>query len=188
MQNVIADEINYMVSFILNYLILWLFLISTLINFASSISSGSFSDWHLGRKEVTLLSFVMFVSYLLSAPLNQLDNQVVFGVVLTFLTVYFIFDILTMLLIGKVLNFKTNEGRVCQFYLLMGMAINASVFLLLQIWFSYDAKSIPVWVLDFYTIIINLVDVIMVLILILRKDFLGLCKLRGVLDNCNVNT
>ncbi|WP_212751001.1 hypothetical protein, partial [Pseudoalteromonas ruthenica] len=59
--NVIADEINYMVSFMLNYLILWLFLISTLINFASSISSGSLSDWHLGRKEVTLLSFVMFI-------------------------------------------------------------------------------------------------------------------------------
>ena len=114
--NYISDmamlEINYMISFIFNYLILWLFLISTLINFASSISFGSFSDWHLGRKEVTLLSFVMFVSYLLSAPVNQLDNQVVFGVVLTFLTVYFIFDILTMLLIGKVLNFRTNEERV----------------------------------------------------------------------------
>ncbi|RXE96218.1 hypothetical protein D9981_12515 [Pseudoalteromonas phenolica O-BC30] len=92
-------------------------------------------------------------------------------------------DILTALLIYKVVNVSSRQGQLCKFYLLCGLLFNALLFLIIQIeiFLVYEGFKAyePWWLWYVFSIGINSSDGMMVLVLILQKDFL---KVYGLLN------
>lgn len=169
-------DVSNVFSVLLNYIFIWLFLLTTLINFSKS-SSFNYSVTDSIRKETTFLSLTMFLSYFLSINVGDFGVQYVNGFLLSFHFFYFIFDVLTMLILFFLLKVNTERARVCRFYLLFFLGCNAVLFLLMHIeivlyWEVHGAYS-HWWFWDLFTYSINIFDTLMVLSLLTCKDFLG---------------
>lgn len=85
---------------------------------------------------------------------------------------WILYDILTILLIIS-LNKLTKQKYCCAAkYTIIGLTLNAILFLLIHIDLRILDNREPWWFWYFYTLAINTIDVIMVAVLILDRDFL----------------
>ena len=127
-------------------------------------------------KEPILLSAIMFLSYFFGNVIDYFVNLKAFISYFHPNSYYLVLDILTALLIYKVVNVTSRQGQLCKFYLLCGLLFNALLFLIIQIdiFLVYEGfKPYERWWLWYvFSIGINSSDAIMVLVLILQKDFL----------------
>ena len=127
------------------------------------------------KRDTNLLfsSFVMMVSYTLS------DYFFTWLSIKT--TVYLdwaIYDVLTILILSLSLACK-KKTSVSFIYLTVGLSINLTFFLLMY-FDLYVHQNKERWLLwDIYAVSVNIIDVIMIVALIVDRDFLGLNKLKN---------
>lgn len=181
-------ELGVAVSYFLNHFVVWLFLMAAMFNFSKTskvnLQTGGEACF---RKELTLLSLVMFLSYLLSTHFQEFRVYLFYDYPVTRYSVYFIFELITIFVVYFFLDIKTKVGVISRFYLLVGMFINGSFFMAFH--FMHYTYASANWVLSFpwlaetFFYVINAIDLIMFLSLVLTKDYIGLYRLRCILFN-----
>ncbi|TMO55496.1 hypothetical protein [Pseudoalteromonas phenolica] len=149
---------------------------ATLLNFVR-MSGWQFQNANKAKvKEPVVLSAIMFLSYFFGSVIDYLLNLKEFISYFHPNSYYLLLDILTALFIYRVINASSKQGQLCKFYLLCGLLFNALLFLIIQIeiLLIYEGfKPYERWWLWYaFSIGINTFDGIMVLVLILQKDFL----------------
>lgn len=169
---------------VMNNLIVWLFFLATLINLARNTSPKKLYDKDsLFPRELLNLSGVMFLSYLLSLPLYDFSGLKFYGFFISQQLVYLVYDLLTIFVVCNVLNVLSNKAKVVRFYLVLGMTINGILFFVVHICIINAEKGtpfLPLWMVDFYFYTINISDAVMVISLVLCRDFLLLYKLKNM--------
>ena len=152
------------VSFYIGALVQWGFLMAFLYSFVSSINTPD--------KKRVWLSLVMTVSYLSSL---FIDIQTVLYLD------FFYFDIATIFAL-VILNLFIRE-RFIFVYLLVGLSVNAILFLGMHL----DAvvfNNYEPWLFTIvYSWLVNFNDFAMVAVFFIKKDFLGLVRLKNVVFN-----
>ena len=152
------------VSFYIGALVQWGFLMAFLYSFVSSINTPD--------KKRVWLSLVMTVSYLSSL---FIDIQTI-----RYLD-FFYFDIATIFAL-VVLNLFIKE-RLISAYLSTGLSVNAILFLGMHldtvVYNNYEPWLFTV----LYSWLVNFNDFAMVAVFFIKKDFLGLVKLKNVVLN-----
>ena len=93
-----------------------------------------------------------------------------------------LYDMLTILLIVYVHKFLKTTYSCATKYVFVGLASNILLFVVLYIDVAIIKNTEPWWFWDFFSLAINVVDIVMVSVLIINKDFLGLDKLRTKLS------
>jgi len=130
------------------------------------------------KRESTLLlsSFVMMVSYSSSDYFYtwlSIQNGFLLDWVL-----YDIFTIIALLIVAFFIK-KTTPSFA---YLITGLSIN-SLFFLSMYYDLYVIKNTEPWVFwDIYTFSVNIIDLIMIVALIVDRDFIGLNKLKNTIQ------
>lgn len=168
--------------FLANFFV-WAFMMCTLLNFVRTTSVVYQSSIGKYAKEPFYLSSVMFISYALTMPMDYFlvsSNEprlfLPFGIYITL-------DILTICVLLYFFKMQTSEGRLCKNYLLIGLALNTTLFIAMQLELlaiSYEYKEAEQWWLwSLYGYGVNTIDAIMVLSLILHKDFIYWYKFFG---------
>ncbi|WP_158678854.1 hypothetical protein [Pseudoalteromonas sp. T1lg75] len=79
--------------------------------------------------------------------------------------------------IGALYLVQKNRNRIIAlYYCMFGLAVNGllhlSLYIDLHIWGNYE----PWWLWSLYSIGINLNDALMIIVLVVNRDFLGLCR------------
>ena len=147
------------VSLYIGAFVQWGFLMAFLYSFANSINKPN--------KRRVYLSLIMNISYSFSIFTNM-DT-------VTYLD-FLCFDILTIITLTLLRHFL--KGDIAYIYLLTGLTINS----ILHFSMHYDIYVLDNvdcwWLWNFYSIVINLVDLTMVTILFFNKDILGLYKFK----------
>ncbi|WP_166110399.1 hypothetical protein [Pseudoalteromonas sp. Z9A5] len=159
--------VNPAISFYIGAFVQWGFLMAFLYSLVISINEP--------RKEAVWLSLVMTISYSSSLFIDIQD--------ISYLQL-FLFDITTIFAI-IILRFFIIENLI-SIYLLLGLTINSSLFLGMYIDVSVFNNYEPWWFWSFYSISINVVDLSMIAIFFINKDFLGLDMAKKWLKNSTV--
>jgi len=143
------------VSIYIGVFVQWVFLMAFLYSLATSINNP--------QKQAVWLSLVMVVSYCLSTTINIYNFSYI---------ELFCYDVITLFFI-LFLRYYLPEKRIST-YLLFGLSINSLLFLAMHIDVFVRGNYTPWWFWSFYTVVINIMDVIMVSIFFIKKDFLML--------------
>ncbi|KZN51429.1 hypothetical protein N476_13660 [Pseudoalteromonas luteoviolacea H33] len=90
--------------------------------------------------------------------------------------IYFLYDVVTLaaIVLAKYLLFRNAQKQSCYVYCCTGLAINAILFLVMFIDSHLLGTKEPWALWYFYSSAVNIVDLIMVSVVILNRDFLGL--------------
>ena len=148
------------VSFYIGALVQWGFLMAFLYSFVSSINKPD--------KKRVWLSLVMTVSYLSSL---FIDIQTVLYLD------FFYFDMATIFAL-VVLNLIIKE-RLISVYLLVGLSVNAILFLGMHLDIVVYNNYEPWLFTIVYSWLVNFNDFAMVAVFFIKKDFLGLVKAKS---------
>ncbi|KPZ58899.1 hypothetical protein [Pseudoalteromonas sp. P1-7a] len=143
------------VSVYIGVLVQWGFLMAFLYSLTTSINNSA--------KQVVWLSLVMAISYCFSFFVDIYD--------ITYIEL-FCYDVVTLFFIFF-LRYYLPEKRIST-YLLFGLSINSLLFLAMHIDVFVRGNYEPWWFWSVYTVVINMMDIIMVSILFIKKDFLML--------------
>ncbi len=155
------------ISELLGILITWLFVFTFLYNLSAAINKSDNSR--------TQLSFIMMVSYTLSLYIDMYTP-------LLYLQL-FAFDVVT---IAVIFIWRLCLGKVIPvgfYYLIVGLCINASLFMAMHIDIIVNLNYEIWWLWMLYGFSTLIVDFIMAVVLIANKDILGLVKLKNVMLN-----
>jgi hypothetical protein len=155
------------ISELLGILITWLFVFTFLYNLSAAINKPDNSR--------TQLSFIMMASYTLSLYIDMYTP-------LLYLQL-FAFDVVT---IAVIFIWRLCLGKVIPvgfYYLIVGLCINASLFMAMHIDMIVNPTHEFWWLWMLYSFSAPIVDFIMALVLIANKDILGLVKLKSVVLN-----
>ena len=155
------------ISELLGILITWLFVFTFLYNLSAAINKPDNSR--------TQLSFIMMVSYTLSLYIDMYTP-------LLYLQL-FAFDVVT---IAVIFIWRLCLGKVIPigfYYLIVGLCINASLFMAMHIDIIVNLNYEFWWLWMFYGFSTLIVDFIMAVVLIVNKDILGLVKLKNTVLN-----
>lgn len=136
-------------------LVQWGFLMAFLYSLTTSINNSA--------KQAVWLSLVMTISYCFSFFIDIYD--------ITYIEL-FCYDVVTLFFI-LFLRYFLPEKRIST-YLLFGLSINSLLFLAMHIDVFVRGNYEPWWFWSVYTVVINMVDIIMVSIFFVKKDFLRL--------------
>nr|WP_301002924.1 hypothetical protein [Pseudoalteromonas sp.] len=151
--------LNPYVSLYIGAFVQWSFLMAFLYSLVTSINNP--------KKEALWLSLIMSISYS-SSMFIDIQN-------ISYIQLFFS-DLITFLAILIVSNFLTKN--IFSTYLLLGLSINSLLFFCMHLDVSVFNNSTPWWFWSFYSLGINLIDFIMILVLFINKDFLGLVRLK----------
>jgi hypothetical protein len=155
------------ISELLGILITWLFVFTFLYNLSAAINKPDNSR--------TQLSFIMMASYTLSLYIDMYTP-------LLYLQL-FAFDVVT---IAVIFIWRLCLGKVIPvgfYYLIVGLCINASLFMAMHIDMIVNPTHEFWWLWMLYSFSAPIVDFIMALVLITNKDILGLVKLKNTVLN-----
>lgn len=141
------------VSVYIGVLVQWGFLMAFLYSLTTSINNSA--------KQAVWLSLVMVVSYCLSSFIDIYNFSYI---------ELFCFDVVTLFFI-LFLRYFLPEKRIST-YLLFGLSINSLLFLAMHIDVFVRGNYEPWWLWSVYTIVINMMDIIMISIFFVKKDFL----------------
>ena len=155
------------ISNLLGIPITCLFVFAFLYNLSTAINKSDNSR--------TQLSLIMMVSYTLSLFIDM-------STLLLFLKL-FAFDVVT---IAVIFIWRLCLGKVIPvgfYYLIVGLCINASLFMAMHIDMIVNPTHEFWWLWMLYSFSAPIVDFIMALVLITNKDILGLVKLKNTVLN-----
>lgn len=129
-------------------------------------------------KELSLLltSGVMAASYFISNHFISLSDIGVWVYI-----EWAIYDLLTISSILFCHYFFSKKFCVAAYYVFFGLFINTFLYFLIFSDFYFMKTTERWWFWSFYTIAVNVVDVVMVAVLIVNKDFMFLVKGNGIL-------
>lgn len=178
-----------LVRFLFSHLATWLFFMVLLINFVStSISEGSNNEKQKAA-DAFLLSLVMFFSYASAIPIDYLFRLTEATSLFYPKTFYLVLDLVTIWILFNFFRMNSCVGKICKRYLLIALSANSLLFFLAQLdlFLMYEGyKELkPWWFWSLFTVGINTFDLIMVLVLVIQKDFLGWYKLAEKVKGAN---
>lgn len=131
--------------------------------------------------EPLTLSLVMFISYSILLPIEYSYWFSELRSVYLPNSLYLALDLLTIVFIQRFFKPKSETGKLCCLYLLVALSVNSLLFLLLQMDFLLTYHKLKEegywWFWTVFSYGINGSDLIMVLVLVVQKDFLGWYKL-----------
>ena len=160
----LADFFGY---FSLSALVMWAFLMAFLFNiFVFSLGI---------KRDTTLLlsSLIMMISYT--------ATDYLFTWISYYNTTYLdwaIHDLATLFFLTIIYKIKKTTSA-SYLYLLIGLSINMALALLMY-WDVFINRNVEPWVFwDIYTFGVTTIDLIMIVSLIVDRDFLGLHKLKN---------
>ena len=162
-------------SFIANFVV-WCFLMAVLFNFVR-MSGWQFKGIEKASfQEPLFLSLIMFISYFTGSIFDYFAYIQNYTAYLYPNGFYLLLDILTILFISHVVKVRTRQGELCKNYLLIGLSFNSLFFLIIQIDFALIYEGVrerePWWFWYVFPIGVNTSDGVMILVLLLHKDFL----------------
>ena len=152
---------------LLGIFITWLFVFTFLYNLSAAINKPDNSR--------TQLSFIMMISYTLTLYIYAYTPSVYLQL--------FAFDVATIIVI---FIWRLCLGKfipVSFYYLIVGLCINASLFMAMHIDSIINPNCGYWWLWMVYGISTLIVDFIMAVVLIANKDILGLVKLKNSVLN-----
>ncbi|MEL0633432.1 hypothetical protein V6237_11675 [Pseudoalteromonas carrageenovora] len=152
------------VSVYIGVFVQWGFLMAFLYSLATSINNS--------QKQAVWLSLVMAISYCLSTVIDIYNFSYI---------ELFCYDVATLFFI-LFLRYFLPEKRMST-YLLLGLSINSLLFLAMHIDVFVCGNYEPWWFWSFYTVVINMMDIIMVSVFFVKKDFLRLVHATDLLLN-----
>jgi hypothetical protein len=152
-------------SISLGTLVIWGFLMALLFNVFMHFTKSK-SD-----KLLLFSSFAMFFSYFISDHFWDLYNTS--SVYLVWLG----YDLVTLILIYAVSNRLKLLASPGVFYVYIGLAINSLLFLIMHIDTKILENDDYWWLWGDYSAGVNIIDFIMIIGLIINKDYLGLIRL-----------
>lgn len=129
-----------------------------------------------GDKTLMWISLTIFFSYFCSDPLmiSNLGLDLVHSQV-TYL-LWFFFDLICLSTILLITNRVSVSEVPAKLYVMVGLTVNMLLFLGMHIDLNYLHHYEQWWFWSFYSVTVNLMDVMMVLALLTNKDFLGLLR------------
>ncbi|WOC25641.1 hypothetical protein LY624_13790 [Pseudoalteromonas sp. N1230-9] len=149
--------INAYLGGLIGTFIEWGFLMAFLFNLAMSINKND--------RRPLILAFIMMLSYFLSGVLELSSFH--------YLN-WLYYDLVTIIIIVAWLKLKQHPIFYAAIYILIGLLLNS--FLMLSIYidiFVYD-NTTPWLLWTIYSLGVNSIDIMMILALLLNKDFLKL--------------
>ncbi|MFY8300743.1 hypothetical protein AAEU28_18410 [Pseudoalteromonas sp. SS15] len=151
---------------------------ATLLNF---VRRSGWQFQHIDKaklKEPFQLSAIMFLSYFIGSVIDYFVNLKELISYLYPNTYFLLLDILTVLFICRYVSTSSEQGNICKTYLLVGLLCNSLLFLAIQIEVFLVFEGLksyqPWWLWYVFAVGVNAFDAMMVLVLILHKDFLKL--------------
>lgn len=177
------------VRFLFSHIATWLFFMALLFNFVrTSISHSSKKEKHK-TSDTFILSLVMFLSYVSAIPIDYLFRLTEATSVFYPKTFYLVLDLVTIWILFHFFRMNSCVGKICKRYLLIALSANSLLFFLAQLdlFLMYEGyKELkPWWFWSLFTVGINTFDLIMILILVIQKDFLGWYKLNEKIKGAN---
>jgi len=174
-------HLNPIARFLFGHIATFLFFMVLLINFGrTSVNNSN----HLNKEqtyEPLTLSLVMFISYSILLPVEYSYWFSELRSVYLPNTLYLVLDLLTIIFILRFFKPKSETGKLCCLYLFVALSVNSSLFFLLQMDFLLTYHRLKEeggwWFWTVFSYGINGSDLIMVLVLVIQKDFLGWYKL-----------
>ena len=145
----------------------WFFLIAFLYNLSASINKPD--------KSRAQLSFIMMVSYIASLFMDPIIETPHLN--------YFYYDAVTILVLLLWRNFTKQTIPTPFYYLIVGLCINASLFMSMHIDTIIQLYGGYWWLWGIYGLVVPFVDLTMAVVLITNKDILGLVKFKNSVLN-----
>ena len=131
------------------------------------------------KKNLILLfsSFIMFISYFSSDSFFSW-----FSTTETYLH-WAVWDLVTLSLILLFAKFIKDQKPAAFYYVCTGLLVNTVLFLAIyyDIYVKYTKEPWVLW--DIYSFGVNIADFVMIVALIVDRDFLGLVKLKACLSS-----
>ncbi len=127
----------------------------------------SFSSHENRVNSPLFLSLIIFLSYLATSHTHNSSEMYIY---------YVYADILTIALIS-IYIYYTADRYPAQLYCILALVFNACLFLYMHIDLHVNGNVEPWWFWTFYSFGINVADTIIIVSLIINKDFLGLCRI-----------
>ncbi len=158
------DWLTNHLSITLGALIVWGFLMAFLFNVMMIFIKET--------KDSLLIftSFFMFTSYFTSDHFNSVLSQ------LDIFLIWFIYDVVTLAIIVAFALYLKSKSSIGVKYIYIGLIFNSALFLAMHLdTFVYGNKE-RWWLWDLYSAGVNLVDFMMIVALIVDKDFLGILR------------
>lgn len=180
----VFGELLYLDSiarFLFVHISTFLFFLVLLLNFGRTSVNNSNDINKEQTQEPLILSLVIFISYSITIPLDYSNWFVEIRSVYLPNTLYLALDLITIAFIHRFVKAKSEIGQLCRLYIFVALSINSLLFFLLQLDFLLSYHEFKDneywWFWSFFSYGINTFDLIMVLILVIQKDFLGWYKL-----------
>ncbi|MBS3798381.1 hypothetical protein [Pseudoalteromonas sp. BDTF-M6] len=139
-------------------------LLFNLVSYSESVKRANSPLW---------ISAIINISYLSTSFMERSTFQYLPWALADFIT------------IGVMYWVQRSRNRiVALYYCAFGLSINGLLHLLLYIDLNIRGNYDPWWLWSLYSVGINLNDALMIIVLVVNRDFLGLCRLGGWLKAC----
>ena len=159
-------------------LIMWGFLMAFLYNLVKKSSKPN------NDATIMWLSFIIFFSYLLGDPLLNLSLGIEITSNFTGYLVWALLDFITLVIILFFTSRKSIRSYPAKLYIVVGISVNMLLFFTMYTDIALFEHYDPWWFWSFYSVTVNVMDVMMIIALLCNKDFLGLVRgynrLRGL--------
>ncbi|WP_167850848.1 hypothetical protein [Pseudoalteromonas sp. KS88] len=155
-------------SLYLASLVMWSFLMAFLYNLVKKSAMPN-SDGVL-----MWMSLAIFLSYLLSDPLLSLSVGVDIIYSINGYIIWAISDFVILLIILIITRKSRVQKLPAKLYVIIGLTVNMLLFLAMHIDINVLMHYEHWWFWTFYSITVNVMDVMMIIALLTNKDFLGL--------------
>lgn len=170
-------DFHYILHFIiLTSLHAWVLLLTALFNLVRATKSNE-------NATLAKISFLIAGSYLLTIPVMSYAEaaewlQATEGVQrVAIYIIFFVLDILTILLLLGLFRSRVNKcSEVARLYSIAFLAFNSVLYLIVlneELISNYQQVPYRAWVYWLYTIGLNTADWLLVVVLLIPKDFLG---------------
>ena len=159
-------------------LIMWGFMMAFLYNVVKKSSTPG-SD-----ATVMWMSLAIFLSYLVSDPLLNLSLGVDMMYSYKSYLIWALCDLFILVVIMLIAKNKSIQRYPAKLYVIIGLTVNMLLFIGMHIDINMFNRFDPWWFWSFYSVTVNVMDVMMIIALFCNKDFLGLVRgynrLRGL--------
>lgn len=159
-------------------LIMWGFMMAFLYNVVKKSSAPG------SNATVMWMSLAIFLSYLVSDPLLNLSLGVDMMYSYKSYLIWALCDLFILVVILLIAKNKSIQRYPAKLYVIIGLTVNMLLFIGMHIDINMVNRFDPWWFWYFYSVTVNVMDVMMIIALLCNKDFLGLVRgynrLRGL--------
>lgn len=122
------------------------------------------------------MSLAIFLSYLCSDPLLSLSVGVDIIYSINGYIIWAISDLVILLIILFITRKSRVQNLPAKLYVIVGLTVNMLLFLAMHVDINVLLHYEHWWFWTFYSITVNVMDVMMIVALLTNKDFLGLLR------------